>query len=197
MFSRMDMHTLGPLDAIPPRSFETPRLRLRAITRRDAEVVFRAYGGDPVATKYMAWKRPESPKDLLQFVEGVDDVFAGRPSQIGDFAFIVEEKQSCEVIGGCGIGALNDQTVGGGYILHPRYWGQGFAAEAWRRLVDWAKSQPRVMRIQANHHPDNPASGAVMRKVGLCFESIRKQSAFYPNLSEQLQDDVIYAWTRR
>lgn len=192
----MDTHALGPLDVIPPRTFETSRLRLRAITRGDEDLIFRAYGGDPVATRYMSWKCPESPKDLLQFVAGVDDFFAGRPSTIGDFAFVIQEKKSGEYIGGCGIGVSNESTIGGGYILHPSYWGQGFAAEAWRPLVEWAKSQPRVLRIEATHHPDNLASGAVMRKVGLFFESIRERAGLFPNISEQMQDEVIYAWTR-
>ncbi len=99
-------------------------------------------------------------------------------------------------MGSCGIGFHSETTAGGGYILNQNFWGNGYAAEAWKVVVDWARSQPNVQRIEATHHPENQASGAVMRKVGLTFDRIARKENGYPNVNEAIVDEVVYAWKR-
>ena len=75
-------------------------------------------------------------------------------------------------------------------------WGHGLATEAWRPVVEWGKSQPNVQRIEADHHPDNPASGNVMRKLGRIREGVVPDFCVLPNLGSQKVEMVIWAWTR-
>jgi ribosomal-protein-alanine N-acetyltransferase len=194
--SAADKNPLEPFSEVPPRTFETERLRLRALALTDLDLVFDLYTGDPVATKYMAWPRVSTPEEGRPFVEIVDSSFSGKPITHPDFVWLIQLTSTREFIGSCGIGFDSETTAGGGYILNPRFWGKGYAAEAWKVVVDWARGQPNVKRIEATHHPDNPASGAVMRKVGLTFDRINRKENGYPNIDEVVVDELVYAWKR-
>jgi len=191
-----NQNALAPFSEVPPSIFETERLRLRALTLADLDLIFETYTGDPIATNYMAWPRYTRPEDGRPFLEAVEASFSGAPIGTAQFSWLISLRTTGEAIGGCGIGTDSETSVGGGYILNPRLWGKGYAAEAFRPLVGWAQTQPHVHRITATHHPDNPASGAVMRKVGLVFERVMRTENGYPNLNQQIVDEVVYSWTR-
>ena len=188
---------LFPFGEVPPRTFHTERLRLRAASISDLQLIFELYAGNFAATKYMAWPRAQTPDDSQDFWEMVDASFSGKPIGGVEFVWLIQLKETNDYIGSCGIGAHAGTSVGGGYILNPAFWGKGYAAEAWTPVVEWAKTQPNVQRIQAEHHPDNSASGAVMHKVGLTFERINRKEGGYPNAEgEGIVDEVVYAWVR-
>jgi ribosomal-protein-alanine N-acetyltransferase len=144
----------------------------------------------------MAWPRVSTPKEGLPFLEMIDASFKGSPISQPNFSWLIQLKSTGEFIGGCGIGATTETTADGGYILNPRFWGQGYAAEAFKAVVDWARSQPNIQRIEATHHPDNPASGGVMRKSGLAFDRINRTENRYPNVGQVVVDELVYAWKR-
>jgi ribosomal-protein-alanine N-acetyltransferase len=194
--SNADPEALYPFREIPPRTFDTARLHLRASGLSDLELVFKLYTNDPLATKYMSWPRSTTVEDGRVFLEIVEDSFAGISNGALEFVWLIQVKQTGEFIGSCGIGTQQGSTVGGGYILSPPFWHRGYAAEAWAPVVEWAKTQPDIHRIEAVHHPDNPASGAVMRKVGLTFDRIDHKRNGYPNLGEGSVDELVYAWVR-
>ncbi|ADI09630.1 acetyltransferase [Streptomyces bingchenggensis BCW-1] len=56
-----------------------------------------------------------------------------------------------------GLGAVS-------YILREDCWGNGYATQAAKRVVDFAFTE--LKRLEAKHHPDNPASGRVLAKAG-------------------------------
>jgi len=191
-----NQNALAPFSEVPPSIFETERLRLRALTLADLDLIFETYTGDPIATNYMAWPRYTRPEDGRPFLEGVEASFSGAPIGTAQFSWLISLKTTGEAIGGCGIGTDSEMTAGGGYILNPRFWGTGYATEAFRAVIEWAQSQPGVERICVTHHPDNPASGAVMRKVGLVFERVMRTENGYPNLDQKIVDEEVYSWTR-
>ena len=187
---------LYPFNEVAPRTFETERLRLRAAEISDLERIFEVTGRDPVATKYMAFPRSKTPEDGRSFLELVEASFAGERKTSLEFAWLIQRTETGEFIGNCGIGTHIGTSVEGGYILGTAFWGKGYAAEAWKPVVKWAKTQPDIQRIEARHHPDNPASGAVMRKVGLSFDRINRRKNGYPNLGDECVDELVYAWIR-
>ena len=186
----------GPLDAPPPRVFETERLRLRAYQPGDAKIAFETYAGDKETTKYMSFKCPSRAEDLESFVSQVVDFFDGKASMSRHFAWLVSLKSTAEYIGSVGFGPSGDFRLSGGYILGRQYWGKGYAGEAWKCLVDWAKTQPRVYRIEAFHDIANPASGKVMLKAGMQFEGVLRSYGVHPNVSPLPRDVALYAWAR-
>ena len=74
------------------------------------------------------------------------------------FMWIQEENASAEV----------------GYSLGRAYWNQGIMTEALGLVLDGFR-RLQLNRIEAQHEVDNPASGAVMRKVGMVREGTLRQ----------------------
>ncbi|GAA2329868.1 hypothetical protein Scani_34810 [Streptomyces caniferus] len=52
------------------------------------------------------------------------------------------------------------------YILREDTWGNGYATEAAQHVVAFASTTGGLERLEAMHHPDNPASGRVLIKTG-------------------------------
>ncbi|MCZ2526978.1 GNAT family N-acetyltransferase [Streptomyces sp. HB2AG] len=52
------------------------------------------------------------------------------------------------------------------YILREDTWGNGYATEAAERVVRLAFTTTDLNRLEAMHHPANPASGRVLTKAG-------------------------------
>jgi [ribosomal protein S5]-alanine N-acetyltransferase len=53
-----------------------------------------------------------------------------------------------------------------GFYLRPAFWRMGFAEEAGRAVCDYAFHTLGMRELFAAHHPENAASGAVLRKLG-------------------------------
>ena len=67
---------------------------------------------------------------------------------------------------GCiGIDATDTGETELGYWIGRRHWGQGYATEAGRAVIDIARMLGHE-RLVASHFVDNPASGRVLRKLG-------------------------------
>lgn len=189
---------IAPLTSIPPRVVESDRLALRAISEGDGQRLFDLYANDVVASRYMSFKVTGRVDESEAFARSVGDFFNGKTDvPIRQFSWLIQEKSSGELIGSAGFGPLNDTTLSGGYILNRAFWGKGYASEVWKRLVQIAQADPGVQRIEAYHHPENPASGKVMLHAGMTCEGIRPLGAVYPNISEERIPDIIYAWNRK
>ncbi|WP_327378939.1 GNAT family N-acetyltransferase (plasmid) [Streptomyces sp. NBC_01216] len=52
------------------------------------------------------------------------------------------------------------------YILRDDSWGHGYATQAAHQVVTVAFTTAGLNRLEAMHHPDNPASGRVLTKAG-------------------------------
>jgi [ribosomal protein S5]-alanine N-acetyltransferase len=57
-----------------------------------------------------------------------------------------------------------------GYWLGVPFWGQGYATEAARAMLDYGFNTLGLYRIYASHFAGNTASGRVLRKVGMKYE---------------------------
>jgi RimJ/RimL family protein N-acetyltransferase len=55
-----------------------------------------------------------------------------------------------------------------GYWLGRTFWGQGFATEAAKGVLDWAKRRG-VRAAASGHYADNPASARVLEKAGFLY----------------------------
>lgn len=66
------------------------------------------------------------------------------------------------------IGAVGiwDEPVETGYFLDPAYWGRGLASEAMAAFLPPMIARFGLSELFADHCTDNPASGAVLRKLG-------------------------------
>jgi 8-oxo-dGTP diphosphatase len=81
---------------------------------------------------------------------------------------ITGQEDGREMIIGCVGLRLGAGTRTGhlGYWVGERFWGHGVAREAAGRVVRWALANLPVDRIEAHVSIDNPASAAVLRRIG-------------------------------
>jgi ribosomal-protein-alanine N-acetyltransferase len=90
----------------------------------------------------------------------------------------VFELDTSAFIGCCGLQPYRpeEKICALGYHLLPAYWGKGYATEAARAVLDYARTKLALQAIFAGHHPDHNASRHVLLKLG--FEQIGDE--FYP-----------------
>lgn len=85
------------------------------------------------------------------------------------FGFAVIHKNDNALIGTCGFPGPPDSkgVVEIAYGIAPNYEGRGYATEAAKALIDFARNDPRVKIICAHTLPEENASTSVLKKCGL------------------------------
>ena len=72
-----------------------------------------------------------------------------------------------------------DRTAEIGYVVHPDHAGRGYASEAARALLDVAFDDLGLHRVVARIDERNPASGAVLRRVGMRQEAVLVENEWF------------------
>lgn len=170
---------------------KTPRLWLRRITMNDAERYFARLARSEAVTRYMTFA-PHT--DLSQSIASVEKSLARYETRQA-YRWVLD-------LPGEGlIGVVDllgfDKERGSccfAYMLGQAYWGKGYGTEALRGVFRFAFEKLEMERIEADHMADNPASGAVMRKVGMRY--IRTDAAKYEK-DGKIHDAPVYAITRQ
>jgi RimJ/RimL family protein N-acetyltransferase len=92
------------------------------------------------------------------------------------YNFAIEIQAMGELIGAIGLVA-NPRHVHAelGYWIGESYWNRGYCTEAAREIVRYGFDELNLHRIHAMHLSRNPASGRVMRNIGMRHEGCRRQ----------------------
>ena len=61
-----------------------------------------------------------------------------------------------------------------GYWVGKPFWGRGYCTEAGRAVLEYAFRQLGLLRVHACFFARNPASGKVMKKLGMQPEGCRR-----------------------
>jgi RimJ/RimL family protein N-acetyltransferase len=151
---------------------ETARLLLEPLDASRLEQ-FVALLADPDVTRYWGPDGP-FPRDIAE--QG----FASSLLRIREHGFGRRWIVSKET--GAGLGFTETKYFGEscdevspdeveiGWMLERSAWGRGYATEAGRAIRDEAFDRLGLESIVAVHHPENPASGRIMEKLGMEFE---------------------------
>ena len=65
-----------------------------------------------------------------------------------------------------------------GYCIGSKWWHMGITSEAFAAVIPYLFEEVGANRIESQHDPNNPNSGAVMRKCGLMYEGTLRQADF-------------------
>lgn len=156
---------------------ETNRLVLRRFTIEDAEDMYRNWASDEEVTEYLTWPAHDSIETTKSVVE---HWVAQYPQEdFYQWAIVLKEGQETfGVIGTISVVEQNDSInmVHIGYCIGKKWWGQGYASEALKRLVQFFFEEVKVNRIESRFDPRNAGSGKVMEKSGLKYEGTSRQS---------------------
>jgi RimJ/RimL family protein N-acetyltransferase len=142
---------------------ETERLVLRAPRPQDAEVLAHLINDRRIAVNTARLPYPYSVEDAEQFIAAVN-------RQDGEVAFLITQDDA--LIGGCGI-ARCDSGGELGYWVGVPFWGQGFATEAARAVIDHAFGSLGHEVLEAGARASNPASRRVLEKCGFQWTGVR------------------------
>lgn len=145
-------------------TIRTRRLTLRPFEEADARRVAYLAGDYDVAKMCGRVPHPYTMAAAYDFLSIME---RGRATG-AEYAFAVTAPID-GVIGACGVmrtGEADSRAFELGYWFGVPYWGQGYASEAGRGLMDWARDQLGAEVFMAGHFADNPASGNVLRKLG-------------------------------
>ncbi|MCI0414106.1 GNAT family N-acetyltransferase [bacterium] len=145
---------------------ETPRLRLRRITKNDVSIYFNFFSDAETMRFYPSTR---SMQETQEFVDR--QLRRYERSGYGPWATILKSEDA--LIGYCGlIPQLVDDApeVEIGYLIGRSYWRQGFASEAAIACRDYAFYKLGLRRLISLIDPANVASIGVSRKVGMTLE---------------------------
>ena len=143
----------------------TERLTLRPLRPEDAESLHRLVNDWAVSRTLAAVPFPY-PRELA------DEWIASTRSELATgtawhLAITGEDSGSELLVGVVGLRRLSKSRAGRlGYWVGRRFWGHGVATEAAGKLARWALANLDLDRLEANVATDNPASAAVLRRIG-------------------------------
>lgn len=96
------------------------------------------------------------------------------------FNFIIEELETHDVIGGCGINAMNrkNSVATIGIWLGREYHGKGFASDTLRVLCSFIFDELNINKINLNYFEFNDAGKKCYESVGFVQEGIHRKEIF-------------------
>lgn len=154
---------------------ETERLILRPLTGEDAETIFGSWVTDNEVARFMRWNLHKSIKETEAWL--VAEEAAVISTDVYNWGFVLKENQKLLGCGGL-IFSKEHQMYEIGYNLVRDCWGKGFATEAVKRIVEYAKHELKLKQLFATHAIDNVASGRVIEKIGFIYRNEGTYSSF-------------------
>lgn len=166
---------------------ETDRLILRKFEITDAEAMYNNWATDPLTARFLSWevhKSVDETKEVLsKWIERYEE---------GSYDWVVELKSTGEIIGSIS-GVHVRQKHGNielGYCYGSKFWGNGYASEALRRVIEFLLIDCEFNLVEARHIAGNPASGKVMQKAGMKYEATLRYRRI--NRETGLVDDLLH-----
>jgi ribosomal-protein-alanine N-acetyltransferase len=179
------------MPSLTPTVLDTQRLRLRWMDERDIDAHYAVFA-DPEVTRYWSgapWT------DREQAVQAIADTIASYADGSG-VRFGIEVKAGGALIGNASLHHFfaQNRRCELGYALGSRHWGQGYAYEALRALLDYGFRELDLNRVEADVDPLNIASGRVLEKLGFRKEGYMPERWI---VHGELADTVNYGLLKR
>ena len=156
---------------------ETDRLILRRLSADDAEFVFELVN-DPAWLRFIGDRGVRNLDDAREYIrKGPVESY----SRLGFGLYAVVRREGGSPIGICGLvrrDFLADVDIG--FALLPAFRGKGYAREAARATLTYAREVVGLGRIVAITSRDNDASGRLLEDIGLRFERMIRISPESP-----------------
>ncbi|MDP6343896.1 MAG: GNAT family N-acetyltransferase [Alphaproteobacteria bacterium] len=147
----------------------TSRLRLRRFDDGDLPLLTELFA-DHSVRRYLAVGRMDRVA-ALDFAAEFIRRSEGELSEAGCGALALTRKADGRPIGYCGLRPLPDRirAVELLYAVAPDCWGNGYASEAARAVVDWGFAVLLIDEIHGFTRPEHGASRRIMEKLGMRY----------------------------
>ncbi len=180
-------------------TLSSERLLLRKFTMEDAEAMFRNWQNDPDVTKYLRWTAHKN----ISVTEEVVSSWITQYQNSDFYQWAIVPKELQEPIGSISVVDMDEQTntVHIGYCIGKKWWHKGYTSEALKTIMPFLFLEVKANRLESQHDPNNPHSGAVMKKCGLRFEGILRcadwsnqgivDASMYSMLAQEFKNDAV------
>jgi ribosomal-protein-alanine N-acetyltransferase len=168
------------------KPLRTPRLVLRRPSVADIDAIYAIYS-DARACEHNPADVLGTRRDAAELLRRWDTHW----SEKGYGYFSMDLPGTDAPIGFCGIKLVRfrgERVLNLFYRLDPAFWGQGFATEAARAVVDYTDRRLPELAMIAKVRPQNVASRRIVTKLGLVKQ---------PSLGEVGEDGWEDVYTRR
>jgi ribosomal-protein-alanine N-acetyltransferase len=154
---------------------EGERIVLRPVGLADAPDMFE-YASDEETTRFVF----ETHCNRVMTEEAIANYFMAEPA--GKYALVVKETK--KMIGTIDIRPnLTDRIAEIGYTLNKAYCGNGYMTEAGKLITTLAFEVLELDKVFAMHDILNPASGEVMKRIGMQPEGILRRHKVFKGRS--------------
>ena len=157
---------------LPQPVLRTTRLILRPFALTDAADVQRLAGAREVAATTANIPHP--------YEDGMAEAWINsHPAgleQETNTVYAITDAATGALMGAIGLTvAMEHGRAELGYWLGHPYWRRGYTTEAATEMLRYAFEELGLRRVMARHMGINPASGRVMRKIGMTQEGVMRQ----------------------
>lgn len=142
---------------------ETERLILRRFTPSDVEAAYLILS-DPEVNRFLPWFPVKNLAETEAFLK--DRYFAAYEREQA-YEYAICRKEENVPIGYIGVDM--DEAHDFGYGLRKEFWHHGYATEGAAAVIHQLKKDG-LPYITATHDRENPASGGVMKRLGMHYE---------------------------
>lgn len=172
-------------------TLHTDRLRLRPFDDADANALFALHSN---ANVLRYWDAPPWSERLRaeQFIAACGEI-AKTNSGV---RLAVDRAPDRTFIGWCAVTRWNRdfRSASVGYCFDDAWWGQGYATEAVRAVLQWAFDTLDLNRVQAETDTRNVASARVLEKLGFVREGTLREDCV---VNGEVSDSWVYGLIRR
>jgi RimJ/RimL family protein N-acetyltransferase len=142
---------------------ETERLTLRRPTLADVKAIAYLANDRRIAENTRRLPHPYSQDHAIEFVRALAD-------QPRETAFLIENNYT--PIGAVGVNWRQPDAPELGYWLGFEHWGQGFATEAARAVIDFTFEEFDVEHMISGARVANPSSRNILEKCGFQWSGV-------------------------
>jgi len=173
---------------MPQPQLQTDRLRLRPFTLEDVLRVKELAGDKRIADVTASIPHPYREEDARGWIQTHPEKW--RNKELASFAIVLRETGT--IIGAISLMDMTETTGEVGYWIGVDYWGNGYATEACREVIDFGFRRLHLRKITARHLHRNPASGRVLTKSGFAHVGSREPMEMYKRMNTIDTRGVLY-----
>ena len=167
-------NTRHPESVIPmdQPALKTTRLLLRPYTMADAPALRPIVSDREVAVTTLRIPHPYPENGEIEWLNSIKPKWADGSAAV----FAITLAAGGELIGSIGLVITREHRHAEmGYIIARQRWGKGYATEAATAVLQFGFETLDLNRIHAHHMTINPASGTIMRRIGMRYEGTMRR----------------------
>lgn len=172
-----------------PLDLHGPSVRLREFSKDDLDAVATIVS-DIRVTRYMSFdsRTREQAETML---DGILERAKDEPRT--EYYLAIEPSSGGPAVGAIRIALSGVRAAKLGYMVDADHWGRGYATDAVHTMINYAWDVLDLHRITAAVGPDNAASLAVVKRVGMTYEGRLRDHVF---TNGDWRDSLLYSILR-